>query len=133
MAMMHLSDDDFHQIFAEAMEGCCVDSTVGPELSTGLLDISPDSENIPKWYSNPKFARFIVHRKAGDDEKKDQGAQSSISERLQSCSTEEDVLQTTRRKSSANSVTLRILTSIQKPSLLNCERSYKSTLTTMSS
>ena len=132
MAMMHLSDDDFHQIFAEAMEGCCVDSTVGPELSTGLLDISPDSENIPKWYSNPKFARFIVHRKAGDDEKKDQGAQSSISERLQSCSTEEDVLQTTRRKSSAISVTLRILTSIQKPSLLNCERFYKSTSTTTS-
>lgn len=38
MAMMRLSDDDFHRIFAEATEGCCTDSVVGPELSTGLLD-----------------------------------------------------------------------------------------------
>ena len=42
MAMMHLSEEDFHQIFAEAMEAGYIDSPVGPEVSTGLLDISPE-------------------------------------------------------------------------------------------
>ena len=42
MALMHLSEEDFHQIFAEAMEAGHLDSPVGPELSTGLLHISPD-------------------------------------------------------------------------------------------
>ena len=102
MAMMHLSDDDFHQIFAEAMEGGHLDSTVGAELSTGLLDISPDSANIPKWFSDPKFARFIVHQVAGSSDKKEHGNAASVRERLQSCQTEQDVLQTIRRKYSLN-------------------------------
>ena len=55
MAMMHLSEEDFHQIFAEAMEAGYLDSPVGPELSTGLLDISPDSANIPKWHQTPNL------------------------------------------------------------------------------
>ncbi|KUI62477.1 Polyketide synthase-nonribosomal peptide synthetase [Cytospora mali] len=43
MAMMHLSEEDFHQIIAEAIETCHLDSLNGPEISTGLRNISPDS------------------------------------------------------------------------------------------
>ncbi len=100
MAMMHLSEEDFHQIFAEAMEAGYLDSSVGPEISTGLLDISPSSANIPKWYSNPKFARFIVHQTASNDDKKEQSNAASIQDRLQACQTQQDLLQVIKRESS---------------------------------
>ena len=79
-AMMHLSEEDFHQIFAEAMEAGHLDSDMGPEISTGLLEITPDeSKNIPKWYSDPKFARFIIHKTANqDDEKRDHSDKVSV-------------------------------------------------------
>lgn len=98
MAMMHLSEEDFHQIFAEAMEAGYLDSPDGPEISTGLLDISPDSPNIPKWYFNPKFANFIVHQTAAGGDKKEQTAAASIQDQLQSCQTQQDVLQIIKRK-----------------------------------
>ena len=98
MAMMHLSEEDFHQIFAEAMEAGYLDSPVGAEISTGLLDISPDSANIPKWYSDPKFANFIVHRNASNDDQKGQGSSISIQDRLQACNTQEDVVQAIKGK-----------------------------------
>ena len=102
MAMMHLSEEDFHQIFAEAMEAGYLDSPNGPEVSTGLLDISPDSANIPKWYSNPKFARFIVHQTASSDDKKEQGNTASIQDRLKACQSQGDVLQVIKRGSHAS-------------------------------
>ena len=104
MAMMHLSEEDFHQIFAEAMEAGHLDSPVGPEISTGLLHISPDSANIPKWYSNPKFAHLIVHQTASNDEKKEQTNAASIQDRLQACQTRPSVLQVIQRKSRLSSL-----------------------------
>ncbi|WPH02712.1 Hypothetical protein R9X50_00558000 [Acrodontium crateriforme] len=96
MAMMHPSDDDFHHIFAEAIEGGYLDSTVGAELSTGLVEISPESVNIPKWYSDPNSVRFIVHQVAGSSDKKGRDNAASVQERLQNCRTEQEVLQTIR-------------------------------------
>lgn len=93
MAMIHLSEDDFHQIFAEAIEAGHVDSPDGPEISTGLLDISADSINIPKWYSDPKFSRFIVHKSTSSGDQKRQTKAASIQERLLACHSEEEVLQ----------------------------------------
>ena len=92
-AMMHLSEEDFHQIFAEAMEAGYPDSSAGPEISTGLLDISPDSANIPKWYYDPKFARFIVHKTDGGEDKKEQADKTSIKDRLRACRSEQELLQ----------------------------------------
>lgn len=92
MAMIHLSEDDFHQIFAEAIEAGHVESPDGPEISTGLLDISADATNIPKWYSDPKFSRFIVHKSTSNEDKKRQTKAASIQERLSACHTDQDVL-----------------------------------------
>ena len=91
-AMMHLSEEDFHQIFAEAMEAGFSDSAVGPEISTGLLNISPDSINVPKWSLNPKFANIMVHETAGSGDKEEQSNAASIQDRLQACRTKQEVL-----------------------------------------
>ncbi|KAK5993740.1 Highly reducing polyketide synthase bet1 [Cladobotryum mycophilum] len=97
MAIIHLSEQDFHQIFAEGMEAAHIDCPHGPEMSTGLLDISPDSPNIPKWYSNPMFSRFIVHHTAGIDGKNAYDNVASIQEQLDDCRTEQDVLRVVRQ------------------------------------
>ncbi|KAH0404852.1 putative polyketide synthase, partial [Aureobasidium melanogenum] len=97
MAMMHLSEEDFHQIFAEGMEGGYPDSGLSAELSTGIRDIAPDSGDIPKWYSDPKFGRFILHRKIGDDDRKQQGNTTSIKDRLLTCKARLDVQQVVRQ------------------------------------
>ncbi|KAI0889613.1 polyketide synthase [Annulohypoxylon maeteangense] len=90
-ALMHLSEDDFHQIIAEAIEAGYPDSPSGPEITTGLLDISPDSPNIPKWYSNPRFSRFLVHQTASAEDKKEEIATASIQDQLYACKTESDL------------------------------------------
>ncbi|KAJ4290808.1 hypothetical protein N0V90_010003 [Kalmusia sp. IMI 367209] len=92
MALMHLSEVDFHQIIAEATEASRLDSSISvSEITTGLLDISPDSANIPKWYWNPKFARFFVHQTANSENKTENTAMASISDQLQTCKTEQDL------------------------------------------
>jgi nucleoside-diphosphate-sugar epimerase len=91
-AMMHLSEQDFHQIFAECMEAGHLDNPSGPEISTGLLALTPESTHIPPWYYDPKFARFRVHRSAtGNSNAKDKVSSASIQERLQECQSEQDV------------------------------------------
>lgn len=97
-AMMHLSEEDFHQIFVEAIEAGYPDSTAGPEISTGLLDISPDSANIPKWYSDPKFARFVVHQTSSIGDKKEQTNTTSMEDRLKACGSEQELLQVIKRE-----------------------------------
>ncbi|KAJ0117744.1 lovastatin nonaketide synthase [Diaporthe amygdali] len=92
MAMIHLSEDDFHQIFAEAINAGHVDSPDGPEISTGLLDISADASNIPKWYSDPKFSRFIVHKSSSSGDQKRHTKAVSIQDRLSACQSEKDIL-----------------------------------------
>lgn len=98
MAMIHLSEDDFHQIFAEAINAGHVDSPDGPEISTGLLDISADASNIPKWYSDPKFSRFIVHKSSSSGDQKRHTKAVSIQDRLSACQSEKDILHVAKSK-----------------------------------
>ncbi|KAI1445302.1 polyketide synthase [Annulohypoxylon stygium] len=97
-ALMHLSEEDFHQIIAEAIEAGYPDSPSGPDITTGLLDISPDSPNIPKWYSNPRFSRFLVHRTASDEEKKEEIATASIQDQLYACTSEDELSRLVRER-----------------------------------
>ncbi|RDW86024.1 hypothetical protein BP5796_04349 [Coleophoma crateriformis] len=91
MALMHLSEEDFHQLFAEAIEAGHVDSLDGPEISTGLLEIAVNSTHVPRWFSDPKFARFLVHPLGSDEDNKERPSAGSIRELLQSCQNQEDV------------------------------------------
>lgn len=87
MALMRLSEEDFHQMIAEAIESGRVGCPDGAEITTGLLDIAPDSPNIPKWYRNPKFSRFIVQQSASNEGREEQTAAASIQDQLQACTT----------------------------------------------
>ncbi|PHH92952.1 hypothetical protein CDD83_3110 [Cordyceps sp. RAO-2017] len=95
-AMMHLSEQDFHQIFAECMEAGNLDNPAGPEISTGLLDIMPETIDVPPWYFDPKFARFILNRTDKNDEK-EQANTTSTQDRLLACRSDEDVVQVVQK------------------------------------
>ncbi|KAI3390411.1 hypothetical protein diail_9735 [Diaporthe ilicicola] len=93
MALMRLSEEDFHQMIAEAIEAGRVDSPDGlSEITTGLLEVAPDSPNIPKWYRDPKFSRFIVQSTTNSEEMTDQTAAASIHDLLQSCDTFDNLI-----------------------------------------
>lgn len=89
--LIHLNEEDFHQIFAEVLEAGYLDSLAGPEITTGILEVSPDEPNMPKWFSEPKFARLIRHFAVSGDDKKDRMNDSTIQESLQACRSEQDV------------------------------------------
>ena len=89
--LIHLNEEDFHQIFAEVLEAGYQDSPAGPEITTGILEVSPDEPNMPKWFSEPKFARLILHSAASSDDKKERMHESSIQESLQACKSKQDV------------------------------------------
>lgn len=91
--LIHLNEEDFHQIFAEVLEAGYQDSPAGPEITTGILEVSPDEPNMPKWFSEPKFARLILHSAASGDDKKERMNETSIQESLQACKSEQDVFQ----------------------------------------
>ncbi|EDU46789.1 lovastatin nonaketide synthase [Pyrenophora tritici-repentis Pt-1C-BFP] len=90
-AMMHLSEQDFHQIFAECMEAGHLDNDSGPEISTGLLQITQDTIDIPPWYSDPKFKRFQVHQSATSGGKTEATNSASTQELLLQCRSQSDV------------------------------------------
>jgi thioester reductase-like protein len=90
-AMMHLSEQDFHQIFAECMEAGHQDNDSGPEISTGLLQITPETIDIPPWYSDPKFKRFQVHQTATGSGKAETANSASTQELLLQCRSQADV------------------------------------------
>lgn len=89
ISLMHLSEEDWHQIFAEAIEVGRVDSPHGPEITTGLSDIPADAPNAPNWFMNPKFSSFIIHEKKDkQDMTSERTATTSIKYLLEACQTE---------------------------------------------
>ncbi|RAH41218.1 putative polyketide synthase [Aspergillus brunneoviolaceus CBS 621.78] len=93
MALMHLSEQDYHQLFAEGIDAGRPDSGDEAELTTGLLDIpAADTENAPKWHSNPAFFDFVVHRveKNGNDAGNE--VVTSVQDQLAGCKSTSDVL-----------------------------------------
>ncbi|RYP47174.1 hypothetical protein DL768_006724 [Monosporascus sp. mg162] len=97
-AMMHLSEQDFHQIFAECMEAGHLDNPSGPEISTGLLSLTPESTHIPPWYSDPKFTRFRIQKpSASSNTAKEKVNSASVQDLLQACRSEQDVLQVVKQ------------------------------------
>ena len=101
-AMMHLSEEDFHQLIAEAIaagrpvNGGDEENDEIAELTTGLLDVAHDTTERPVWFSDPKFTHLIVHsgnlnlhaeKPSGDS---DVDRPAAIKERLRICESFED-------------------------------------------
>ncbi|KAI8151832.1 hypothetical protein K4K49_009694 [Colletotrichum sp. SAR 10_70] len=93
MAMMHLSEQDFHQIFAECMEVGYLDNPNGPEISTGLLPITPDMANIPPWYRDPKFTRFLVQQSSNNGGEQERATSTSVQDLLLECCSRKNLMQ----------------------------------------
>ncbi|KAI0967014.1 putative polyketide synthase [Xylaria arbuscula] len=92
MALMHLSEPDFHQLFAEGIKAGLPTARNGPELTTGLLDVDVTAEEKPKWSKDPKFLCFINHRKKVEVGSSGQAVTITISDRLGDCKTEAELL-----------------------------------------
>ncbi|KAL4792162.1 hypothetical protein BDV19DRAFT_392334 [Aspergillus venezuelensis] len=94
MALMHLSEQDYHQLFAEGIDAGRPDSVDEAELTTGLLDIpaAEDDENTPKWHSNPAFLDFIVHQVEKNGADAGNEVIASVQDQLAACKSRTDVL-----------------------------------------
>ena len=64
-----MSEQDFHQIFAEGVVSSHPRSGLNHEIMTGLRLIDADATDKTTWFDNPKFQHFVVHRgqKGGGD------------------------------------------------------------------
>lgn len=94
MALMHLSEQDYHQLFAEGIDSGRPDSEDEAELTTGLLDIpaAADFENVPRWHANPAFLDFIVHQVVQNGAEAGSEIVASVQDQLASCKSGGDVI-----------------------------------------
>lgn len=98
--MMRMSDGDWCQSICEGIDACRLESSVGPELTTSIADVSLDEASAPDaplWCTNPKFSAFVVVKNDGGSGKGD-GAGSNattalVAERLRLCQSENDTRQ----------------------------------------
>lgn len=99
MALMHLSEQDYHQLFAEGIDAGRTDSGDEAELTTGLLDIpAADGPNTPRWHKNPVFSSFIVHQVEKNGGQSGNEAVVSIKDQLSTCKSSNDILAVVKRK-----------------------------------
>jgi hybrid polyketide synthase/nonribosomal peptide synthetase ACE1 len=59
-----MSEQDFYQIFAEAVVASPPGPGVNPEYCTGLRVFYADEEDKPDFGQNPIFSHLIMHRNA---------------------------------------------------------------------
>jgi NAD(P)-dependent dehydrogenase (short-subunit alcohol dehydrogenase family) len=102
--MMRMSEDDFVQSICEGIEASRLDSSHGPEITTGLNFVPSNADSAPFWASDPKFSVFIIHKQDGVDN----GIQSKattadmavpIQSLLLECKSQEEVHRVVQRKS----------------------------------
>jgi hybrid polyketide synthase / nonribosomal peptide synthetase ACE1 len=57
-----MSEQDFHQIFAEAVISSHPRSNLNHEIMTGLRIVDSDAPDPTTWFNNPKFSHQVVYR-----------------------------------------------------------------------
>ncbi|KAI0194522.1 putative polyketide synthase [Xylaria flabelliformis] len=90
--LQRLSEEDWCQAISEAIEACRRDSSHGPELTTGLTEVSLEAAsapNAPNWCSNPRFAAFVTAQETVVDEEQDE-ASMALGEQLRQCQSEQE-------------------------------------------
>lgn len=60
MASMHMSEHDFHQLFAEGIVAGYPSSSGPLEVTAGIRRVSLIEESQPKWATNPFMGHFIL-------------------------------------------------------------------------
>ncbi|RDW68927.1 Polyketide synthase [Aspergillus mulundensis] len=98
MALMHLSEQDYHQLFAEGIDAGRPDSGDEAELITGLLDIpAARGPNAPRWQANPTFSAFVIHQTQESGAASGGEAAVSIRDQLVGCKSAGAVLGVVKR------------------------------------
>ncbi|KAI0455320.1 putative polyketide synthase [Xylaria acuta] len=90
--LQRLSEEDWCQAISEAIEACRRDSPHGPELTTGLTEVSLEAAyapNAPNWCSNPRFSAFVTAQETIVDEEQDEVA-LALGEQLRQCQSEQE-------------------------------------------
>ena len=88
---MWMSETDFHSIFAEAIGAGQSTEISEPEISTGLRHVAANSDYLPIWSDNPKFARFIIRESGAEAQKGSEKGGASVKDRLQRADSKEVV------------------------------------------
>ncbi|KAI1638954.1 polyketide synthase-like protein [Biscogniauxia mediterranea] len=60
MGGMHMSEQDFHQMFAEAVIASKPSSPTPLEISAGPRQVRVDEKILPKWTTNPMFGHMLL-------------------------------------------------------------------------
>lgn len=89
LSLMPVSEVDFHQIFAEAIEAGRPNSAFqAPELTTALRAIPVNTPNTPDFFSSPTFSHFLLPESDSQKVSKGSKAAKPIKELLAECETE---------------------------------------------
>ncbi|KAI0553027.1 hypothetical protein F4679DRAFT_581117 [Xylaria curta] len=93
--LQRLSEEDWCQAISEGIEAYRRDSPHGPELTTGLTEVSLEAAsapNAPNWCSNPRFTAFMTAQETTVDEEQDE-ASLALGEQLRQCQSEQEAYQ----------------------------------------
>lgn len=92
LALMPLSERDFHQLIAEGVEASRPGAVSGPEITTGILDVNADADDGPLWCKDPRFLYFIRHQTSAHSNERGKTELVSIPDLLGSAKTEGELL-----------------------------------------
>ncbi|PYH42430.1 PKS-NRPS hybrid synthetase psoA [Aspergillus saccharolyticus JOP 1030-1] len=88
---MWMSEQDFYQIFAEAVVASPPRPGLNPEYFTGLRVFYDDEEDKPQYADNPIFAHLTKYRNVGGSIASGNGATVSVKAQLAKATTQDEV------------------------------------------
>jgi hybrid polyketide synthase / nonribosomal peptide synthetase ACE1 len=90
---MWMSEQDFYQIFAEAVVASPPRPGPNPEYCTGLRVYYADEDDKPKFASDPVFSHLMLHRNLSGPLTTGNAAVASVKTQLLQATTAEEVYQ----------------------------------------
>lgn len=90
---MFMSEQTFHQMFAEAVVAGRESLDVSCEISTGLRHVRSTDERQPIWANNSRFSHHIIRNTAGGSRDDSNGRIIPLNVQLEKASSQEEVFQ----------------------------------------
>ncbi|KAJ4397735.1 hypothetical protein N0V93_001970 [Gnomoniopsis smithogilvyi] len=88
-----MSEQTFHQMFAEAVLAGQESSDMACEISTGLRHVKATDERQPIWANNSRFSHHIIHTAAGGSRDDSHGRTVPLKVQLETAASQEEVFQ----------------------------------------
>lgn len=87
-----MSEQDFHQIFAEAVVASKPTSGQHFEIMTGLRLIDANGTDRTTWFDNPKFQHIVIHSEGGDANSTTTNTAAPVKIQLLAATTQQNVV-----------------------------------------